>query len=178
MYIYSKWSEKDMIKLSANNSVADLYELLGIYITYCHDPLEKDFKEYYSRNVGNQPHHFRNIGERKVKNSLQEKGYMVSRKEIRLLSRTYQNIPVIASSRMGVVFGEIVNQVYDLKVLEEALTQFKVEFTPREFLYFQHYLVSEYVYIKDYAKSFKKREVFKNVLNEWENNRIFKGQYA
>lgn len=173
MYIYSKWSEKDMIKLSANNSVAVLYELLGIYIAYCHEPKKADFKEYYTKNVGKQLYHFRNIAEIKIKNSLKAKGYIVSRKEIRLLSRTYKNIPIITSDEMGVIFEEIVDQIYGIEVLEEILPQLELNFTPQEFLYFQYWLVSRYVGVRNYATSLRKRRMFRRVLNQWEANRIF-----
>ena len=174
MYIYSKWSEKELIKLSASNSVAVLYELLGIYIAYCHESKKDDFKEYYTKNVGKQPYHFRNTAEIKIKNSLKAKEYIVSRKEIRLLFRTYKNIPIITSDGMGVIFEEIVDQIYGIEVLEEILPQLELSFTPQEFLYFQYWLVSKYVRVRNYATSLKKRAVFRRVLDQWEANRIFK----
>ena len=66
MYIYSKWSEKDMLVLSATNNVADLYELLGIYISYKNSDLRSAFKDYYNENVKRKVYHFRNIGEKSM----------------------------------------------------------------------------------------------------------------
>ena len=85
MYIYSKWSEKDMLVLSATNNVADLYELLGIYISYKNSDLRSAFKDYYNENVKRKVYHFRNIGEREIKKNLESTGLRVSRAELRLL---------------------------------------------------------------------------------------------
>lgn len=173
VYIYSKRSEKDMLRLSATNGVADLYELLGIYHSYCHDPAQCNFNEYYLTSVGTRPFHFRNLGEKMVKKSLLLKGVDVSRKDIRLLSRTYKNIPVIASSNMGTIFSELTNQIYKFKVTTEALDNIKEGFSLQKTLYFEYYLVSKYVRVRGYASSFKKLALFKDVLAEWESNKIF-----
>ena len=173
VYIYSKWSEKDMHRLSATNGVADLYELLGIYHSYCHDPAQRDFNEYYLTNVGTRPFHFRNLGEKIVKKNLLLKGINVPRKDLRLLSRTYKNIPVIASSNMGTIFSELTTQIYRFQVTTEALCHIKEGFSPLKTLYFEYNLVSKYVRVKGYASSFKKLNLFKDVLAEWESNKIF-----
>lgn len=88
VYIYSKWSEKDLLHLSAVNGVADLYELLGIYISYCGDPSQDSFQDYYRNTVGKLPYHFRNIGELKVKNDLARNGIKVPRRDFRCFART------------------------------------------------------------------------------------------
>ena len=173
MYIYSRWSEKGMLRLSATNGVADLYELLGIYYSYCCDPAQSDFEKYYLANTGTRPFHFRNLGEKIVKKNLLSKGVDVSRKDIRLLSRTYKNIPVIASSNMGTIFSELTNQIYKFKVTTEALDNIEEGFSLQKTLYFEYYLVSKYVRVRGYASSFKKLALFKDVLAEWESNKIF-----
>ena len=173
MYIYSRWSEKDMLVLSATNNVADLYELLGIYISYKNSDLRSAFKDYYNENVKRKVYHFRNIGEREIKKNLESTGLRVSRAELRLLSKTYKNIPVIASSRMGTIFEEIVSQVYGTQELKAIFLLTQKETTPQDFLYFQHYLVSRYVRVKGYAASYAKRRVFEEILEKWENNQIF-----
>lgn len=173
VYIYSKWSEKDMLRLSAINGVADLYELLGIYHSYCHDPAQLNFNEYYLTHVGTRPFHFRNLGEKIVKKNLLLKGIDVPRKDLRLLSRTYKNIPVIASSNIGAIFSELTTQIYRFQVTKEALYHIKKDFSPVKTLYFEYNLVLKYVRVKGYASSFKKRKLFKDVLTEWESNKIF-----
>lgn len=173
MYIYSKWSEKDMLQLNVTNSVADLYELLGIYDCYCNDHLKCSFKKFYEETVNTRPYHFRNVGEKKLKSILQQKGIAVSRKEIRLLSRTYLNIPVIASSTMGIIFSELTNQICKDMKMQRMLHKLPLKFTPNDFLYFQYYLVSKYVRVRGYANSYKKAQAFRKVLNDWEMNCIF-----
>lgn len=169
MRIYSKWDEKDLLKLSALNSVAQLYELLGIYETFKLEGIKTEFERYYNENVGKRPWHFRNIGEKKIKESLDD----VSRCEIRLLSRTYRNIPVITSDKMGSIFTEVTKQVMNENNLKNVLSKMNIIYTPRNFLYFQYYLVSNYVHTQKYAGSFKKKKVFRAVLEEWEANTIF-----
>lgn len=176
VYIYSKWSEKDMLRLSAFNGVADLYELLGIYDSYCNDPAQTDFIEYYTATVGTRPFHFRNRGERIVKGKLRRKGLDVPRKDFRLLSRTRKNIPVIASSNMGAIFSELTDQLCKFQETTEVLSYMQREFSPQKILYFEYYLVSNYVRVKGYARSFEKLQCFKKVLNEWVKNQIFSNQ--
>ena len=173
MYIYSRRSDKDLFLMSATNSVADAYELLGLYHEYCHDATKWDFEEYYLSNVHTQPYHFRNIGEKIVKRSLLEKGIYVTRKELRLLSTTYQRIPVITSSRMGVIFSELMNWICNYEVPKSVILKWDQEFSPEDFLYFQYTFVYRYVHVKDYASSFKKAKAFGAVLEEWENSIIF-----
>lgn len=173
MYIYSKWSDKDMLCLSAMNGVADLFELLGIYSSFCHDLSHQDFDEYYRANVGKRPFHHRNLGEKVVKSNLLSQGIDIPRKDFRLLFRTYTGLPVITSSYMGKIFSELTNQIFKYKVTADVLGEMKVHPTPQDMLYFQYYFVSRYVRVKGYASSFRKLPYFKSVLSEWENNTIF-----
>lgn len=173
MYIYSKWSDKDLLKLNKTNSVGDLYELLGIYVSFCNERARCSFKKYYEAHVNMRPYHYRNIGEKQVKNILQEKNVVVSRKEIRLLSRTYYNIPVITSDKMGIIFSELTNEIYKCKKTERILSTLPKKFTPQDFLYFQYYFIIKYVCSTGYANSYKKKDIFRQVKEEWENNRIF-----
>ena len=174
MYIYSKWSERDLRILNEANSVADLYELLGLYISYCEAGVTEDFKKYYGMNVNTKPYHFRNIGEKKIKHILKLKEIIVSRKELRLLSRTYFDIPVITSDKMGIIFTELTNEIYKYLKMQKILSIMQIEFTPLDFLYFQYYFVTKYVCTDVYINSYKKKNVFRLVKEEWEKNRIFK----
>ena len=173
MYIYSKWSEKDLLHLSAVNGVADLYELLGIYISYCGDPSQDSFQDYYRNTVGKHPYHFRYIGELKVKHDLARNGIKVPRRDFRCFARTRKNIPIITSSNMGAILTELAAQLQRFSVTKEVLPLLEMEFSPQDVLYFQYYFVSKYVRVKGYASSFKKLPVFKKVLNDWETNILF-----
>lgn len=136
MYIYSKWSDKDLLKLNKTNSVGDLYELLGIYVSFCNERARCSFKKYYEAHVNMRPYHYRNIGEKQVKNILQEKNVVVSRKEIRLLSRTYYNIPVITSDKMGIIFSELTNEIYKCKKNRKNFIYITKEIYPTRFFIF------------------------------------------
>ena len=173
-YIHSRWCDKGMLFLDAYNCVANLYELLGIYVTYTHSRSKDSFKKYYMSNVNTHPFHFRNIGENKIKKELLSKDIFVTRREIRLLSKTYKNIPVYSSSNMGIILTELVNYIFGIKAMKNILTTSKTVFLPSDFLYFQYSLVSQYVRIKGCAISLKKHKLFKSVLKEWEDNIIFR----
>lgn len=173
MYIYSKWSEKDLLHLNALNGVADLYELLGIYISYCSDLSQDSFQEYYKNTVGKRAFHFRNIGERRLKENLARKGVRVPRKDFRRFVRTIKYQSVCTSSDMGAILTELTDELHAISVTWEALSLLEMEFTPREVLYFQYHFVTKYVRLKGYASSFKKLFAFRKVLEEWETNILF-----
>lgn len=175
MYLYSKWSDKGLLYQSGTNRVADIYEMIGIYQDFCADENVSDFAAYYQKNVGLQPYHYRNIGERLIKCKLLADGKDIPRRNFRLLSQTYKRLPVMASSDMGEIFFEIIEYIYGN---QDILACFQSKFTPPclppDILKFQYDFLNKYVNTIGFLKSIQKKKVFKRVLEDWKENRIFK----
>ena len=74
---------------------------------------------------------------------------------------------------MGIIFSELTNEIYKCKKTERILSTLPKKFTPQDFLYFQYYFIIKYVCSTGYANSYKKKNIFRQVKEEWENNRIF-----
>lgn len=175
-YIYSRWSDKDFLFLNETNLVANMYEMLGIYISYSNNSGDSEFYDYYLENVGLRPFHFRNIGERKVKECLQSKGEHIPRRNLRFLSQTWAYFPVIASDDMDKIFSELVDSIYSSDALKKVFLTQAWTRTPDRILGFQHKFLNRYLKIKAQINSTKKGKIFKAVFAALEANRIFKNQ--
>ena len=152
-----------------------MYELIGIYSSYCIDKNADDFVTYFKEHVNKHPYHYRNIGERLIKANFLRAGKDIPRRNFRLLSRTYKMFPVVASSDMGEIFCEIIDYIYKVPAMLERLQkELKQPYSPLNTLIFQYDFLNQYVNTIGCINSIRKKNIFKEVLETWKSNRIFK----
>jgi len=171
--MYSKWSDKDLLLLSETNMVANMYEMLGLYVSYSHVEGNSAFYDYYIENVGVRPFHFRNIGERKVKEFLQKSSKSIPRRNFRFLSRTWAYIPIIASDDMDIIFSGLVDLLYSKEDLKRVFLSQSWTWTPVGLLGFWDSFSTRYLRTNAQINSTKKLKMFKSVFLSIESNYIF-----
>lgn len=172
-YIYSKWSDKDFLVLNTTNLVADMYEMVGIHTAFINDSGKSDFYDYYMENVNLHPYHFKNIGERRVKEGLRAKKEYIPRRNFRFLSRTWAYFPVVASDDINVIFSELIEIIYSVEDLKKVFLSRSWDLTPGGIFGFQHDFLQEYLYTKARITNIQKRNMFNQVFSDIESNRVF-----
>lgn len=173
-YIYSKWSDKDLLVLSATNLVADMYEMVGLYVSFSENAGETKFYDYYLENVNLHPYHFKNIGERRVKESLRAKQEYIPRRNFRFLSRTWTYVPVVASDDINVIFSELIDIIYSIEELKKVFLAQQWELTPNGIFGFQHMFLQKYLMTKAQITSVQKHQLFSQAFFALKSNRVFK----
>lgn len=174
MYLYSKWSDSGRRMLEKQNCVWDIYELIGIHRNYLSKHISLQgitFQDYFNEHTGTRKYHYRNIGERFIKQELQNQDspVFVPRKDFRWFCRTKRWRPIVTSSTMGVIFTKLVEYVFTYEeVTSLVVTQFPKR-TPSDILSFQ------FDFLQTSAPHLfgLKGRVFREVLESWVSNKFF-----
>lgn len=172
-YIHSRWSDKDLLVLNATNLVADMYEMVGIYTHFSDDKEESGFFDYYLQHVNLHPYHFKNIGERRVKESLKAKQEYIPRRNFRFLSRTWAYFPVVASDDINIIFSELIEIIYSAEDLKKVFLSQPWDLTPDGIFGFQHTFLQRYLFTKAQIGNPKKHKLFSHTFSAIESNPVF-----
>lgn len=172
-YIYSRWSDRKYLVLNTTNLVADMYEMVGIYTAFINENVDSQFYDYYLENVNLHPYHFKNIGERRVKESLRAKQEYIPRRNFRFLSRTWAYFPVVASDDINVIFSELIEIIYSVEDLKKVFLSRPWNLTPDGIFGFQHDFLQEYLYTKARIVNIQKRNMFSHTFSDMESNHVF-----
>ncbi len=171
MKVYSKTFDRDLFFLVASNDVAKIYEFLGIYIAYSEkEEVQEDFEVFYTKNASKYLYHYMNKAEVQIKKKLYEKGIKVSRKEMRLLSKTYLCEPIQTSNKMGAILYETILELVECGDICNILFDNRREYDILRCLYFQYNFLLRYLNSPQYHAPLKKRMEFEKVLEEWHNS--------
>ena len=172
-YIHSRWSDKDLLILNTTNLVADMYEMVGIYYSFTQDGKDSKFYDYYLERVNLHPYHFKNIGERRVKESLKAKKEYIPRRNFRFLSRTWAYFPVVASDDINTIFSELIDIIYATDVLKKVFLSRPWNLTPDGIFGFQHLFLRQYLTTKAQIISTQKHAAFNRTFSDLVSNQVF-----
>lgn len=172
-YIHSRWSDRDFLMLNTTNLVADMYEMVGIYTCFSDNGEDSEFYDYYLHHVNLHPYHFKNIGERRVKESLRAKQEYIPRRNFRFLSRTWAYFPVVASDDINVIFSELIEIIYSTEDLKRVFLSRPWSLTPDGIFGFQHTFLQSYLYTKTKIGNTQKHKLFSQTFSSMESNHVF-----
>ena len=188
MYIYSKKTNYGLKQLSDDNTMSTIFEIIGIYQYFIEDNnLENDSKKnsydeimnYYKSIKDGEIYnyrHYRNKGERKVKEILLEKDINIPRRALRRIASTKKYFSVKTHILAGEIYKYTLEYILENKgikhlFIEEIMNKIKYfnKKIPEEFLYFQYDSISEYLAS---PINYRKKQTLRNIMDKWEDNKI------
>lgn len=167
-YIYSE--SRDLFFLSERNFIANLCEIYGLYCVYCEECIDMSFKDFYRKKRDSKySYRYRYFTQKKIKKILLLKGYDVSRREIKMFSKTKYMQSVRTSINMDIIFYELILQIIKEDVMKDILLSLKNNepFVTQGFLKFQYVSVTKFLGNRNNNQNIKK--LFREVRANWDN---------
>lgn len=119
--IKSTWHCDNLLRISAQNYINNLFEFLGIYQKYLKEKdIELDFSKYYEDKINTTEYHFVNKGVQFVGMILEENNINVSHRNLKRLGRTYFGFPVILTIYADKVLNVVLNYIFKNKLLKDT----------------------------------------------------------
>lgn len=106
--MYMRSTEIANLSLSKINTAGRIFELIGIYDEYsCWSNIDHvSFDNYYKVKRSTTKYHYRNEGEKIIKNRLLARGIEISRYDFRVMSQTWKYFPIITPISMDIIIIE------------------------------------------------------------------------
>lgn len=169
-YLYSKFSDYPRRVLSAHNLFEKLFELIGLYNEFCQDSTYLSFQDYKKKNVGTSGHHYRNIGERIIKVSLENKEEFIPRRVFRYIHTTYSNIQMVAHVDMNKIMTELISFIARTPELAQDFYDLVSERTFSDASDFLYDFLLDYTTTPSMITSIRKHDAFTKLLRNMREN--------
>lgn len=151
--IRSKYSELELLGLSAENAVYKCFELIGVYDEYRHIIGEKNsFENYYLRCIEQKRFEYRNQGVRIIYMLLDDEyvgyrgeTYHISKRSMRKYGKTYIGEPIVVYEGSYIVLDKVIRYLKNNSTLWGVYLNNIHKTNLQEYLEFQKTCLDNYI---------------------------------